>query len=40
MILLFDADSLVFASCCRTKNLPDESPFYTNIDDAITKFDE
>ena len=40
MILLFDADSLVFASCCRTKNLPDESAFYTNIDDAITKFDE
>jgi 5'-3' exonuclease len=40
MILLFDADSLVFASCCRIKNLPDEFPYYTNIDDAIAKFDE
>ena len=40
MILLFDADSLVFASCCRAKKLPDELPFYTKLDDAINKFDE
>ncbi len=40
MILLFDADSLVFASCCRQKNLPDELPFYTKLEDCITKFDE
>jgi len=40
MLLLFDADSLVFASCCRAKKLPDELPFYTKLDDAINKFDE
>ena len=40
MILLFDADSLVFASCCRTKKFPDELPYYTNLEDAISKFDE
>tara|TARA_R110000868_G_scaffold135512_3_gene348054 strand:- start:4583 stop:5296 length:714 start_codon:yes stop_codon:yes gene_type:complete len=40
MILLVDADSLVFASCFRTKNTPDELPYYTKIEDSITKFDE
>jgi 5'-3' exonuclease len=40
MILLVDADSLVFASCCRTKNTPDEFPYYTKINDSINKFDE
>ena len=40
MILLVDADSLVFASCCRTKTFPDDKPHYTNINDAISKFDE
>ena len=40
MILLVDADSLVFASCCRARKLPDELPFYTNIKDSINKFDE
>ena len=40
MILLFDADSLVFASCCRTKKTPDELPYYTDLNDAISKFDE
>ena len=40
MILLFDADSLVFASCCRTKQFPDELPYYTKLDNAIVKFDE
>ena len=40
MILLIDADSLVFASCCRSKNLPDELPYYTKIEDSINKFDE
>ena len=40
MILLIDADSLVFASCCRTKNTPDELPYYTKIEDSINKFDE
>jgi len=40
MILLIDADSLVFASCCRQKNTPDENPYYTDIKDSINKFDE
>ena len=40
MILLIGADSLVFASCCRTKNTPDELPYYTKIEDSINKFDE
>ena len=40
MILLIDADSLVFASCCRSKKLPDELPYYTKIEDSINKFDE
>jgi len=44
MILLIDADSLIFASCYRSKNDDDydmqTSPFYTNIEDSINKFDE
>tara|TARA_R110000751_G_scaffold199175_1_gene303920 strand:+ start:316 stop:1029 length:714 start_codon:yes stop_codon:yes gene_type:complete len=40
MILLIDADSLVFASCCRQKNTPDEKSYYTDIKDSINKFDE
>lgn len=40
MILLFDADSLVFASCYRPKTDDIENPFYTDIADAINKFDE
>lgn len=44
MILLIDADSLIFASCYRSKSdvnyeiYPDN--FYTNIKDSINKFDE
>jgi 5'-3' exonuclease len=44
MILLIDADSLIFASCYRSKNdvnyelYPDN--FYTDIKDCINKFDE
>jgi len=44
MILLIDADSLIFASCYRSKNdtnyhlYPDN--FYTNIEDSINKFNE
>ena len=40
MILLVDADSLVFASCFRTKNNPEEDKFYTDIKDSIEKFDQ
>jgi 5'-3' exonuclease len=40
MILLVDADSLVFASCFRTKNNPEENKFYTDIKHSIAKFDQ
>lgn len=40
MILLIDADSLVFASCCKKKTTPDDSPHCKNIEDSIIKFDE
>jgi 5'-3' exonuclease len=40
MILLFDADSLVFSSCYRKKENETDEQFYTEIDDATAKFDE
>jgi len=40
MILLIDADSLIFASCYRHKENPDENPHFENIEDSIAKFDE
>lgn len=44
MILLIDADSLVFASCYRSRNDDGyelyQNNFYTNIEDSINKFDE
>ena len=44
MILLIDADSLIFASCYRSKNEINigkfESQFYTEIKDSTIKFDE
>ena len=40
MILLVDADSLVFASCYRKRENKDDYPYYTDLDDAIAKFDE
>ena len=42
MILLIDADSLVFASCYRTRHNGQEIDdiFYRDINDSITKFDE
>lgn len=40
MILLVDADSMIFASCYRKKENPDDNPFYENLSDAIHKFDE
>ena len=42
MVLLVDADSLIFASCYRSKsdNSGDESIHYENIEDSIVKFDE
>ena len=38
MILLVDADSLVFASCYKPKE--EEGSFFENIEDVILKFDE
>ena len=40
MILLVDADSLIFASCYRKRETPDDELYYTNIADARNKFDE
>ena len=42
MILLIDADSLIFASCYRAKsdNTGLQSIFYEDIEDSIVKFDE
>ena len=40
MVLLIDADSLIFASCYRAKDYSFENPFYTDIEDSIVKFDE
>jgi len=42
MILLVDADSLIFASCYRSKREDEELDdiYYRDLDDAIAKFDE
>jgi 5'-3' exonuclease len=40
MILLVDADSLVFASCYRKRETPEDEMYYTDISDARNKFDE
>tara|TARA_R110000851_G_scaffold35838_3_gene94030 strand:- start:2081 stop:2794 length:714 start_codon:yes stop_codon:yes gene_type:complete len=38
MILLIDADSLIFASCYRKRENPEDEKFYTDISDATNKF--
>tara|TARA_R110002020_G_scaffold1878_1_gene8591 strand:- start:2531 stop:3247 length:717 start_codon:yes stop_codon:yes gene_type:complete len=40
MILLIDADSLIYASCLRSKRELNEDKFYRDIEDSIAKFDE
>ena len=40
MILLVDADSLIFASCYRKRETPEDEKYYTDIADARNKFDE
>ncbi len=40
MILLVDADSLIFASCYRKREFPTDEKFYTDIDDSKAKFDQ
>lgn len=39
MIVLVDADSLIWSSCYKTKEHPDDTGFHT-IENAILKFDE
>ena len=40
MILLIDADSLIFASCYRKRENPDDDLYYKDIEDARNKFDQ
>ena len=40
MILLVDADSLIFASCYRKRETPDDEKYYKDIVDARNKFDQ
>jgi 5'-3' exonuclease len=40
MILLVDADSLIFAACYKKREHKDDERFYTNIEDSKAKFDE
>ncbi len=40
MILLVDADSLIFASCYRKRETPEDEKYYTDISDSRNKFDE
>lgn len=40
MILLIDADSLIFASCYRKRETPDDELYYTYIEDSRNKFDQ
>ena len=39
MVLLIDADSLIFASCYRSKDNPGDYPYYDDLEDAKIKFD-
>ena len=38
MILLVDADSLIFASCYKKRENPEDGKYYTEIEDARNKF--
>tara|TARA_R110000744_G_C19307172_1_gene556350 strand:+ start:212 stop:925 length:714 start_codon:yes stop_codon:yes gene_type:complete len=38
MILLVDADSLIFASCYKKRENPEDGMYYTNISDSRNKF--
>ena len=40
MILLIDADSLIFASCYRKRETPEDEKYYTDISDCRNKFDQ
>jgi 5'-3' exonuclease len=40
MIVLFDADSLIFSSCYKKKENPEDDGFHHVLEDCIVKFDE
>ena len=40
MILLVDADSLIFASCYKKRENPEDDKYYREIEEAQAKFDE
>ena len=40
MILLIDANSLIFASCYRKRETPEDEKYYTDIVDSRNKFDQ
>jgi len=40
MILLVDADSLIFASCYKKREHPEDEMYYSDIVDARNKFDQ
>ena len=40
MILLVDADSLIFAACYKKRENPEDDKYYRDIEDAQAKFDE
>tara|TARA_R110000744_G_scaffold187968_2_gene307313 strand:- start:4171 stop:4884 length:714 start_codon:yes stop_codon:yes gene_type:complete len=40
MILLVDADSLIFASCYKSRQSHDDEKYYSDIADARNKFDQ
>ena len=40
MVVLFDADSLIFSSCYKKKESIEDDGFHHVLEDAIVKFDE
>jgi 5'-3' exonuclease len=40
MVVLFDADSLIFSSCYKKKESPEDDGFHHVLEDCIVKFDE
>jgi 5'-3' exonuclease len=40
MIILVDADSLIFAACYRKRENADDEKYYSDIEDARNKFDQ
>jgi 5'-3' exonuclease len=40
MVVLFDADSLIFSSCLKRKENDSDEKFYFNIEESVHKFEE